>query len=598
MAKTIFSGDSNKFSDVSNFVGQFLSDGAISMIDQPDIEFIPSGSYVLSACMSGSLLGGVPSGHCVMISGDPKTGKSYIVLDIIRFCQLMGYYPIIFDSEHAHSKERYVGQGIDPENCRIIVPETINEITSPMVQLTQSLMDTALKYAVENKKLPKDQQKEVPKIAVFVDSVTSLNSSKQLNDALEGEMKTDMGTVAKELKVMYNLLIPRFGKLNIPMVCTAHTYEKDEGHVKVKTISGGRGSMYMPSVVINLRKTFDKDEDKQKQGIIVTAEIMESRFSMHRPVKFYISFTKGINRFLGLEDFISWDVCGITKGKMVDYISTAQELVAKKLVTVENLLSMKFSTKQLSSQLSKSKEELFQPSFEDDLEKGYIEFDCNTEQQIQLPNLIGFLEDNKHNVNLEFDTIFLKEKMQLSDIYSEQAFVKWIQNSITNDDIFVMGNGKVDINKNQKFKFKKPVLDLVNNNKYEYNEYMFIHEGSSSDIKFNPKLDQKFKFTEKFITEKIKDGCIIKEDRKVCKPQSTSNQYCVKHLNRCVNFEQLFNKTVFNDDILKTIDEKIIKPLFQYRTEYIESENNLEDDDKATTAVNEFENQMSNILGQ
>lgn len=598
MAKTFFSGDSGKFSDVSNFVGQFLSDDATSMIDQPDIEFIPSGSYVLSACMSGSLFGGVPSGHCVMISGDPKTGKSYIVLDIIRFSQMLGYYPIIFDSEHAHSKERYVGQGIDPENCKIIVPETINEITSPMVQLTQSLMDTAIKIAAENRKLPKDQQKQIPKIAVFVDSVTSLNSSKQLADALEGTMKTDMGTVAKELKVMYNLLIPRFGKLGIPMICTAHTYEKEEGYQKVKTISGGKGSMYMPSVVINLRKTFDKDENKQKQGIIVTAEIMESRFSMHRPVTFHISFTKGINRFLGLEEFISWDVCGITKGKMVDYISTAQELVSKKLVTVENLLTTKFSTKQFLSQLAKSKEESFQPSFEDDLENGYVEFDSNVDQQIQLPNLVALLEDSGHNVNLEFDTLFLKEKMQLNDIYSEQALVKWVQNSIGNDDLFVMGNAKVDINKNQKFKFKKPILDLVNNKKYEYNEFIFMNEGSSSDIKFNPKLDQKFKFTEKFVIEKIKDGSIIKEDRKVCKPQSTSNQYCVKHLNRCVDFNQLFNKTVFDTDTIKKIDEKIVKPLFQYRTEFIESENNLEDGDKTELAVNDFESQMSNILNQ
>jgi len=598
MAKQFFVGDSAKLSDVSNFIGQFLPDDSISMIDQPDIEFIPSGSFVLSACMSGSLFGGVPSGHCVMISGDPKTGKSYIVLDIIRFCQMLGYYPIIFDSEHAHSKERYIGQGIDPENCRIIVPETINEITSPMVQLTQSLMDTAVKITAENKKLPLDQKKSIPKVAVFIDSVTSLNSSKQLADALEGEMKTDMGTVAKELKVMYNLLIPRFGKLGIPMVCTAHTYEKEEFHQKVKTISGGKGSMYMPSIVINLRKTFDKDENKQKQGIIVTAEIMESRFSMHRPVTFYISFTKGINRFLGLEEFISWDVCGITKGKMVDYMSTAQELISKKLVTVETILSTKFSTKLLSAQLAKSKEESFQPSFEDDLDNGCIEFDSNTDQQICLPNLIGFLEDSGHNVNLEFDTVFLKEKMQLNDIYSDQAFTKWIQGSISNDDLFVMGNAKINIDKNQKFKFKKPILDSINNKKYEYSEFVFMNEGSSSDIKFNLKLDQSFKFTEKFVAEKIKDGNVVKEERKICKPQSTSNQYCVKHLNRCVEFNQLFNKTVFDTDTLKQIDEKIIKPLFQYRTEFIESENNLEDNDKSVEATNDFENQMNNILKQ
>lgn len=597
MAKQIFNGNGTNFSDVSNYINQFIPETDYDELDK-EISFTSLGSFVLNACASGSLLGGMPSGHCIMISGDPKTGKSYIVLDAVRELQKDGYMVIIFDTEHAHTKERYLAQGVDTDMIKFVIPDTVNQITSSMVQLTQSLFDTKEKITADNKKLPKDQHKQMPKIAVIIDSVSTLNSAKQLTDALEGDMKSDMGSLAKELKVLYNLLIPRFGKLGIPMVCTAHTYEKGEGQYKQKTISGGKGSMYMPSIIINLRKSFDKDENKQKQGIIVTAEIMESRFSMHRPVTFYISFTKGINRFLGLEEFISWDVCGITKGKMVDYISTAQELISRKLVITDNILSTKFSTKQLSTQLAKSKEESFQPSFEDDLEKGYIEFDSNVEQQIQLPNLIAFLEDSGHNVNLEFDTVFLKEKMQLSDIYSEQAFVKWVQNSINNDDIFVMGNAKIDINKNQKFKFKKPVLDSVNNKKYEYNEFIFLHEGSSSDIKFNPKLDQKFKFTEKFVAEKIKDGGVIKEDRKVCKPQSTSNQYCVKHLNRCVEFNQLFNKTVFNDDIIKTIDEKIIKPLFQYRTEFIESENRLEEDDKSVSVATDFENQMNTILGQ
>jgi len=598
MAKQIFSGNYKNFSEISNYINQFLPNSDYVELDQ-EVTFTSAGSYVLNACISGTLFGGTPSGHCIIIAGDPKTGKSYIVLDAVRELQKDGYMVIIFDTEHAHTKERYLAQGVDINMIKFIIPDTVNQITSQMVQLTQSLFDTKEKINQENKKLPVDQRKELPKIAVVIDSISTLNSEKQLNDALEGNMKSDMGSLAKELKVMYNLLIPRFGKLGIPLVCTAHTYEADEGYQKVKKLSGGKGSLYMPSVVVNLRKKFDRDEDKQKTGIIVTAEIMESRFSMHRPVSFYISFTRGINRFLGLEEFISWDVCGITKGKMVDYINIAQEIFGKKAIDTSDWLNNKYSTKLVLSSLSSNKKDSFQPSFEEDIENGYIVFDSNEEQIIQLPDLILFLQSCGHNVNLEFDTIFLKEKMQLNNIFSEQSLVKWVQNSIKNDDVFVMGNAKVDVNKIQKFKFKKPILDAVNSSKYKSKDFSYVNESTSDNVRYNSKLDQSFKFTQKFVDEMIVDGIINKVEKKVCKPQESSNQYCVKHLNRCVDFSQLFNKTVFTDEVLKQIDEKMIKPLFQYRTEFIDDSAEVLTDDSAAEfddSVSDFESQMNSIL--
>lgn len=582
MAKSLFSGDSTNFSDVSTFVNQFIP-AESSLVDQPKTEFIPVGSYVLSACLSGSLFGGIATGHCTMISGDPKTGKTYIILDVIRYAQQAGYYTIVFDSEHAHTRERYLAQGIDPDRCRIIVPETINEITVTMTQLTQSLQDTQLKLAQENKKLPKDQQKTLPKIAVFIDSVSALSSEKQIQDAIAGDMKSDMGTVAKELKVMYNILIPRFGKLGIPLVCTAHTYEKQEGYQMVKTISGGQGSMYMPSVVVNLRKKFDKDESKQKQGIIVTANIMESRFSRHRPVEFYISFTKGINRYLGLQDYLGWDVCGIAPGKMVDFVDLLEELFNKKQITEETLLSKTFKTKDVLDLLAQSKRAAFGVSLQEDIDEGYIELVGNTQQQT-LPCLVDFIE--QHSLQDGFDTVTIAEKAKLANIYDEHSFQSWLQSAIDADWIYVLGSAKLNTVKNQKFKVKRTAFDAQRT--------PFVYTTTGTQTKYNDKQNQEFRFTERARTL-FDGGKPVTRDHKVCFPQETAQTWCVKHLNRAVDFTQLFNKTVMTPEVLKAIDEKLIRPAFEYRQTFVDEDDLIMCDDNmddSSAVVSDFEQQL------
>ena len=283
MAKTIFNGNAKSFSEINQFIGNFdKSGGLLSEHTTAEIrEWVHTGSYVLNACISGSILKGVPSGRIITISGDPKTGKSFVLLSCMAQLQKKGYFCIYFDTENATSYDRFIAQGVDPQGVRVIVPETVADITVQLTQLTQSLLDTKKEYEQKNKKLSEDEKLEIPKVAVFIDSLSALNSSKQFSDALSGEMKQDMGTVAKEIKLLFNMITPRLGKLDIPMLCTAHEYEADQGYQRVRVTSGGKGITYMASVLVSLRKKFDRDENKQKMGVIVTAGINESRFSIH-----------------------------------------------------------------------------------------------------------------------------------------------------------------------------------------------------------------------------------------------------------------------------------------------------------------------------
>lgn len=565
MAKTIFNGNSKSFSDINQFIGQFDKTGGL-LAEHTTAEirdWTHTGSYVLNACISGSILRGVPSGRIITISGDPKTGKSFVLLSCMAQLQKQGYYCIYFDTESATSHDRFIAQGVDPQGVRIIVPETVADITVQLTQLTESLLQTKKEYEQKNKKLPPEEQLETPRIAIFIDSLSALNSSKQFSDALSGEMKQDMGTVAKEIKLLFNMITPRLAKLDIPMLCTAHEYEADQGYQRVRVTSGGKGITYMASVLVSLRKKFERDDNKQKMGVIVTANITESRFSVHRPVEFYISFTKGLNPYMGLQEFVSWQICGIDRGKMVSYVDTASEILRRDKIDKSSV----FSTKQIEKELAQAKKQTFFPSLSYDLEQGYIKI-VDTDRTIVLPDLVTLLQSYGFDFTEDLETDYLKSKLILLGLPVDTSLVALLSSYIESGDAYMVGNVKIDTRKNQKLKFKKSIIESISSGDYEER---VIEIESDGEQKINEKKEQSFSFTEKFFTERLQDGKLKPSSvDKVCFPTPSGTEWVVRHLNKSFKGLEIFNKSVFTREILEKLDEEVMKPLFSYRTKEYE----------------------------
>lgn len=91
-----------------------------------------------------------------------------------------------------------------------------------------------------------------------------------------------------------------------------------------KEISGGGGVIFNPSIILMLSKAKLKEDDKDAKnaemgatGIVVSSYVKKNRFAKPIPVKFHISFFRGMNRYTGLEKYISWNNCGIGRGKMI-----------------------------------------------------------------------------------------------------------------------------------------------------------------------------------------------------------------------------------------------------------------------------------------
>jgi len=131
------------------------------------------------------------------------------------------------------------------------------------------------------------------------------------------------------------LLKKEQGKLNNVYdieVADVHHYMSKDGvimhnsigsFIPGQTISGGGGAIYNASIIIQLSKAGLKEGEvgsngfPMKTGIIVTSKPAKNRFARPLPIKFHISFYKGMNPYVGLEQFINWENCGIQKGKLI-----------------------------------------------------------------------------------------------------------------------------------------------------------------------------------------------------------------------------------------------------------------------------------------
>ena len=296
----------SKISDL----GSILTENKFSKID----EYIPTGNYVLNAQLSGSLFGGIPNTRSVALSGESGVGKSFLCLNIAREAQKMGYYIIYCDSEAAIDEDIVRKFGIDPDRVRYQPVNTIKSLKNICANLYDQLKEK------------KDKGFELPKIMMIVDSIGNLATEKERNDALSGSDKKDM-TRAGDIRSMFRIITTDLAELKIPLVFTNHSYTAVGSYVPTQIMSGGGGAIYAASMILMLSKANLKESNKDaekagmtKTGVLVTSKPSKNRFAKPIPVKFHISFYNGMNPYVGLERYITWDSVGIAPGKLEEEI--------------------------------------------------------------------------------------------------------------------------------------------------------------------------------------------------------------------------------------------------------------------------------------
>lgn len=292
--------DFNKELNKASKFGSIVSEGTISEIT----DYISTGNYILNACMTGSILQGVPNNRIISYSGDPSTGKTYLLLNLAREATLKGYYVIWYDTENTTDPSQFKHFGVDTSKVRY---EPIGSVSEFKTSISTTL-DILLKQ--------KEQGNKIPQMLFILDSLGMLHSDKEYNDALAGEDKVDL-TRPKQLRSIFRIITQKLGLIGATFAYSNHVYQGTDMYAQTNQ-SGGKGGVFSASIIINLTKAKLKEgSDSTQTGIIVTAKPQKNRFVKPTDVQFYISFVNGMNKYVGLQDYISWERCGIDRGKFI-----------------------------------------------------------------------------------------------------------------------------------------------------------------------------------------------------------------------------------------------------------------------------------------
>lgn len=318
--------------------GSILAENSFSEVD----EWISTGNYLLNAQISGSLFGGIPNTRSLGVMGDPGTGKSFFCLNVVREAQKQGYDVVYCDTEGAIDKSSAANFGIDLNKVRYQPIQTVSQFQTFVANLLDLVKKA--KTAGDN-----------PKILLVLDSLGMLSTDKELNDAMKGHNAADMGAKAKELRKLFRVITLDLTAAKIPLICTNHVYAGG-GYIPTKESSGGDGPIFAMSAVAFLSKAQLKDGSGTKTGIIVTSNLKKSRFTVPEVVKFHISFSNGMNPYVGLQDYVTWESCGIERGKFEE-IKNAEG--KKEMIFKPNSTSTRWGVKHLGKTVAST--ELFTP---------------------------------------------------------------------------------------------------------------------------------------------------------------------------------------------------------------------------------------------
>ena len=276
------------FSKLLKESGNEFSGIADDGIDAGDVTgYINTGSYSLNALLSGSIYKGIPENRVTAFAGDPSTGKSFLVINIVR--EFLRENPTgfvyFFESESALSRQMLSDRGVDVKRVGILPVATVQQFRTQAIKILDGYME--LKSA--NK----------PHILFVLDSLGNLSTDKEIADMTDGKESRDM-TRAQLFRGAFRVLTLKLGKAKVALIVTNHIFQTIGSYIPQKEMSGGQGIAYAASTIVFLSKKKDKT-DNEVTGAIITAVLKKSRLTIeNKKVETLLEYSDGLDPYYGL----------------------------------------------------------------------------------------------------------------------------------------------------------------------------------------------------------------------------------------------------------------------------------------------------------
>lgn len=309
---------SSSIMDMLSLIGDITGEPSTTLFDDKNSyinDYISTGNYMLNAQLTGSIWKGIPEGRIIQFAGSFGTGKTYICMNTAREAQKKGYFVIWFDTEGAMDTAMFEKMGCDTKMMALKDTDSIESINKTILNILDRLLA--------------DKNPDRQKYMFVIDSVGAMNTEETVAKATEGSTTRDMSK-QKIIKKLFTTIASKLKRTKTPMLITNHTYLDINSYVGGQKVAGGTGTEYMPSATITLSKAQLKKEDESKHemsdqldvnktGIVVTSKQAKARYTKAGiDIKFHISFYRGMNRFVGIEPYLDFDLCGVGPGKYVE----------------------------------------------------------------------------------------------------------------------------------------------------------------------------------------------------------------------------------------------------------------------------------------
>jgi RecA/RadA recombinase len=269
-------------------------------------EYISTGNYILNATLTGSLRKGIPNNRSICLAGESGAGKTFVLLNLCKQAQDMGYHIIYYDTEGAVDRDMALKFGINPNAFQHEPISDIDTFRTSITTVTKTLIDV------------KATGGELPKIFIALDSLGMLATQKEIDDAMTGSDKSDF-TRAKKIRSLFRIITNDLTGCKVPFVLTNHVGVNIGGYGDPVVMGGGDGLKYSASIISCYSKAKlkeDKNDAKRQTGMVLTSKCWKNRFAQPHTVKVHIDFSKGMNAYFGLHEFMSWENCGIGRGNI------------------------------------------------------------------------------------------------------------------------------------------------------------------------------------------------------------------------------------------------------------------------------------------
>lgn len=290
--------------DIKNIFSAYVKNegkGKFELFDESAMTeikgWISTGSPSLNSIMGGNFHRAIPKGRITAFAGRPGVGKSFLVANVIREAQLQGMGVVFFETENAVDRDFLQRLGVD----------TGSILYQPATTITKWEVDVCT--VLENLH---EQHPDVEWL-VITDSLANLTSEKEHADVKKGDVKSDQGQRAKQLKAASRIIQKAVAFNNATMVVTNHTYEVPGAYPGVppeEVFTGGQGFIFMCTQIVFLRKYHEKEEkanlsDNKKKKVVtgarIVATVVKNRIVPEgKQAQFYISFRTGLQKYPGL----------------------------------------------------------------------------------------------------------------------------------------------------------------------------------------------------------------------------------------------------------------------------------------------------------